>query len=70
MNENKALICEKLGELLRLTRGGANIDKLEYDEEKDLVVVYDDHKYSPWRLNVAGDSGMQMIADIIKGVWG
>lgn len=76
MNENKALICAKLGELLKLTRGGAHIDKIEYDAEKDCAAVYCKDKYGRLPsyglryVNTAGDSGMQMIADIIKGVWG
>lgn len=69
MDENKSLICEKLCELLKLTRDCAHIEKIEYDAEKDYAFIYDG-KHSPFPLNICGDSGMQMIADIIKGFWG
>lgn len=45
MTENKAEICEKLGELLKLTRAGEHIDRIEYDGEKDCAVVYCKDKY-------------------------
>lgn len=73
MNENKAEICVKLGELLRLTRAGEDIDKIEYDEENDCAVVYykSTSPYGLRCLNTAGDSGAQMIADAVTDLlWG
>lgn len=76
MTENKAEICAKLGELLKLTRAGEHIDRIEYDSEKDCAAVFCKDKYGRLSsfglryVNTAGDSGMQMIADIIKDVWG
>lgn len=67
MNENKAEICAKLGEMLRLTRVGVDIDKIEYDEEWDCAVVYykSTSPYGLRCLNTAGDSGAQLIFDVI-----
>ncbi|MBD5111829.1 MAG: hypothetical protein HDT42_04755 [Ruminococcaceae bacterium] len=73
MNENKAEICAELGELLKLTLAGADIDRIEYDEESDGAVVYykSTSPYGFRRLNTAGDSGAQMIADAVTGLlWG
>lgn len=74
MTENKAKICEKLGELLKLTRAGEHIDRIEYDSESDCTVVYSKDKYGCLQsnglryLNTAGDSGAQLIADVVSGI--
>lgn len=68
MNENKAEICAKLGELLKLTRAGADIDRIEYDEESDGAIVYyksSTRQYGLRHLNTAGDSGAQLIIDVV-----
>lgn len=72
MNENKAEICAKLGELLRLTRAGADIDRIEYDKEMDCAVVYykSSSPYGLRHLNTAGDSGAQLIADVVADLLG
>ena len=68
MEENKQAICSKLGELLQLTRAGADIERIAYDNEKECAVVY--YKDSPYGLRafVSGDSGVAMIQDIISKV--
>lgn len=67
MKENKSKICAKLGELLKLTRAGAEIESIGYDEERDCAFVVDSTTLSAIRLlNTAGDSGAQLIADIVK----
>lgn len=33
MEENKQAICSKLGELLQLTRAGADIERIAYDDK-------------------------------------
>lgn len=67
MEENKAEICAKLGELLKLTRAGENIEYISYDEERDCAFVVDSTTLSAIRfLNTAGDSGAQLIADVVK----
>lgn len=74
MTENKAEICAKLGELLKLTRAGEHIDRIEYDSEKDCAVVYCKDKYGRLPsfglqyVNTAGDSGAQLIADVVSGI--
>lgn len=69
MDENKQAICSKLGELLKLARAGADIERIAYNEEKDCAVVYY-QSTSPYglRVFVNGDSGIAMIQDIIRQV--
>lgn len=73
MTENKSEICAKLGELLKLTRAGEHIDRIEYDSESDCAVVYSKDKYGRLlayglRINTAGDSGAQLIADVVAHI--
>ncbi len=75
VNEDKAKICEKLGELLKLTRAGADIERIGYDEEHDCAAVYYKGVYGGIPslfgmrlLNTAGDSGAQLIADVLREI--
>lgn len=70
MNENKAQICTKLGELLKLTRAGEDIDKIEYDAKADCVAVYfkDIIPYGIRMVATEGDSGAQLIADVVREI--
>lgn len=74
MTENKSEICAKLGELLKLTRAGEHIDRIEYDSEKDCAMVYCKDKYGGIQsyglryVNTAGDSGAQLIADVVSDI--
>lgn len=73
MEEDKKMICEKLGELLKLTRAGEDIDRIEYSPEKDdAVVFYKSCSTSGLtygiRVCVEADSGIAMIQDIIRKV--
>ncbi|GEM_PF-5173416 len=74
MNEDKSEICEKLGELLKLTRAGADIERIGYDEEHDCAAVYYKDEYGcipsfgMRLLNTAGDSGAQLIADVLREI--
>lgn len=70
MNENKTEICAKLGELLKLTGAGADIEKIGYDTEKDCAVVYykSTMPYGIRCVNTAGDSGAQLISDVLSDV--
>lgn len=74
MTENKSEICAKLGELLKLTRAGEHIDRIEYDEERDRAVIYCKDKYGQLPafglryLNTAGDSGAQLITDVVSDI--
>lgn len=71
MDENKSEICAKLGELLKLTRAGADIEKIEYNENLDCAVVHciiTTHPQHELRrfINIEGDSGAQLIADVVS----
>lgn len=76
MTENKAEICAKLGELLKLTRAGADIERIDYDEENDCAAIYykDKHGYGLLPqfglrcLNTSGDSGAQLIVDVVNEI--
>lgn len=62
--EDKQLICEYLLEALKLTRGQGNIETLDYDSETETVIgVY--RNGNKIMINVACDSGVSMIRDIM-----
>ena len=66
--ENKKEITAKLGELLKLTRGGYDIESLEYvkeDNGDEFVFMKFDNGYSK-RICVTADSGIAMIVDITR----
>lgn len=63
--EDKQLICEYLLEALKLTRGQGNIETLDYDSEAETVIgVY--RNGNKIMINVACDSGVSMIRDIME----
>ncbi len=66
MNENKVLICKKLGELLKLTRAGQKIAYIEYDRNRDEAEIHFQNSFGCASLDVQGDSGAQLIADVVK----
>lgn len=70
MNENKQLILSALADTLRLTRACEDLMHLEYDPERELVNVYfiDDTEAPSRKINVACDSGIAMIRDVLKGI--
>lgn len=63
------MICEKLLETLKLTRIGTELIDLDYIKESEIVVAHFEggHKVD---INVACDSGIAMIKDIIRGIGG
>lgn len=63
--EDRQLICDKLLEVLKETRGGSNVASLKYDDQKEIVTIEYDNNYQQ-RVNVMADSGIAMIRDIIK----
>lgn len=65
--EDKAQICELLLEALKLTRAGADIEKLVYDEKTEQVGIIWRNGYVG-KVNVACDSGIAMIRDITKSL--
>lgn len=67
LNENKQQICDKFAELLKVTRFGENIDRIEYNPNTECaLVVRKDRKPIP--VNVAMDSGVAIIKDILRGL--
>ena len=67
--ENKQLICDRLLECLYLTRQFYDLIDLDYIKESEIVVAHFEggHKIE---VNVACDSGVAMIKDIIRGIGG
>jgi hypothetical protein len=67
--ENKQLICDRLLETLKLTRQLYDLIDLDYIEEKELVVAHFEGGGKK-EINVAMDSGIAMIRDIIRAIGG
>lgn len=63
--ENKQKICNGLCRLLRSTTGGSDIVSIQYDPLKETVEVLKDSGYRQ-EINVAMDSGMALIKDVMK----
>lgn len=67
--ENKNLICGLLAQAIVATRAGRDIQSLTYDRERELVYVYSLDSTDPIRIiNVACDSGIAMIRDIMNNI--
>lgn len=65
--EDKHKICEQLTKTLRLTRECDDFLRLYYDEYNEVVRVA--YISEPDRfINVAADSGIAMIRDIMRGM--
>ena len=67
MTENKQAICDSLCRTLQMTRADADIDEIIYDARDEAVLIM----YSTGlvvKVNVACDSGIAMIQDIMKNV--
>lgn len=67
MEENKALICERLCEALKLTIQYGDLIDLDYIKEKELVVAHFENG-SKVEVNVACDSGSAMIRDVMRAL--
>ena len=67
LGEDKQLICDKLVELLHLTRNLYDVLELKYDPEKEAVTALFETGYTK-TVNVAMDSGTSMIKDIIDHI--
>ena len=65
--ENKQQILDKLLEAIRVTRAGDDVTKLEYLAESGTVNVYFNGALGR-RINVAMDSGMAMIQDVVNHI--
>ena len=69
MGEDKQYILDLLLKAIQMTRAGGDVVKLEFDEETEVVKVYFDGQTSPGRIiNVAMDSGIAMLKDVINHI--
>ena len=64
--ENMQWLCLKLLEVLQCTRALGDIEGLYYDPEKETVTA----QFPGGRkvVNVAGDSGIAMIRDVLSHI--
>lgn len=62
--EDKATICSQFCGVLKLTRRFSDIRAIAYDPDKEIAIAY----FPGYKLgiNVAADSGIAMITDILK----
>ena len=67
--EDKQRICDRLLETLKLTRQLYDLIDLDYIEGKELVVAHFEGGGKK-EINVAMDSGIAMIRDIIRAIGG
>ena len=65
--EDKQAICTALCTALQLTRSGSGISEIESHAEGEYVTVY--YTTGHININVAFDSGVAMIRDILKGLY-
>lgn len=66
MIEDKQLICIRLTQTLRLTRGAEDLLTLYYNPEREVVTAV--FQYGTRVINVCGDSGTAMIRDIVNNL--
>ena len=66
-DENKALICEKLAETLKLTREFGDITDIVLDDKQEIATVRFDGELCV-DVNVNWDSGIALILDILKAI--
>ena len=67
--ENKAQICDKLVDVLRLTRALHDLVDLDYIDEEELVIAHFENGRCT-TINVACDSGIAMIRDVVNAIGG
>lgn len=61
--EDKKTICRLLCEVLQKTRGCSDLRSLNFDQDEIVTAVF---KNRNQKINIAGDSGMAMIRDIVN----
>ena len=66
MNENKQAILDALVECLRLTMDQQDLLNLQYDEKREVVWITWENGNKP--VNVAMDSGIAMIRDVLNAM--
>lgn len=67
MREDKQQICNALMEAFKLTRERDNIASLDYDINTEIVCVTYASGFK-LMINVAMDSGMAMIRDVMNNI--
>lgn len=65
--ENMQEICDRLLWVLEATRGGADVVSLEYVEDSEIVIVLYANGFKK-RVNVAYDSGVALIRDVMRNI--
>lgn len=71
MMEDKQIICDKLLATLQATRGGSDLESIQYEVSKDgIVEIVTLTHTGGWqkRINVSADSGVAMIRDVMKWI--
>ena len=69
LREDKQAILDALKVTLNLTRAGDDITALNYDKEREEVQVhFNNSSFAARRINVAADSGIAMIRDVMRGL--
>jgi hypothetical protein len=69
LREDKQAILDALKVTINLTRAGDDITALNYDKDREEVQVHFHNSNSiARRINVAADSGIAMIRDVMKGL--
>ena len=73
--ENKKLIAEELGILLKMTRQFSDLDTCEYSKDEndnEFVILTGKPNETGYRwkyhVNVTWDSGIAMIRDVLKQI--
>lgn len=65
--EDKQEICDKLCDLLRSTDYWQNIEYIDYRAKTEQVIIFFTDRDAEC-VNVAMDSGMALITDILKAI--
>ncbi len=65
--EDKQQICDKFAELLKITRFGESVDRIEYNPNTECALICRKGR-DPIPVDVAMDSGIAIIKDILRGL--
>lgn len=68
MPENKQDILNQLWEAIRRTRAGDDVTGLRYDGKNEMVLVDFIDNPGGRKINVAMDSGIAMIRDVVNNI--
>lgn len=65
MDEDMQTICDLFAKTLQATRECSNLKHIKYKDGKVLIVFNNEKTI----ISVDGDSGIAMVADILREVW-